>query len=44
MPTRGRNDRTRPRLWEATGAEQDPAADPLLQSAPAFEFDERLTW
>jgi len=33
-----------PPLWEATGAEHDPAADPLLQSTPAFEFDQRLTW
>ena len=34
-----------PLLWEATGAEHDPpAADPLLQSAPAFEFDQRIAW
>ena len=25
-------------------AEHDPAADPLLQSVPAFEFDQRLSW
>jgi hypothetical protein len=33
-----------PPLWAATDAEHDPAADPLLQSAPAFEFDQRLSW
>jgi hypothetical protein len=33
-----------PPLWEATDAEHDPAADPLLQPAPAFEFDQRLSW
>ena len=33
-----------PPLWEATGTAHDPSADPLLQSAPAFEFDQRLTW
>ena len=33
-----------PPLWEATGAEHDPAADPPLQLAPAFEFDQRITW
>ena len=33
-----------PPLWEAAGAEHDPAADPLLHSAPAFEFDQRLSW
>jgi hypothetical protein len=33
-----------PPRWEATGSEHDPAADPLLQSAPAFEFDQRLSW
>jgi len=33
-----------PPLWAAAGAEHDPAADPLLQSAPAFEFDQRLSW
>jgi hypothetical protein len=32
-----------PPLWEATGAERDPSADPLFQSAPAFEFDQRPT-
>jgi len=31
-----------PPLWAAAGAEHDPAADPLLQSGPAFEFDQRL--
>ncbi len=33
-----------PPLWEATGAEHDPSADPALLPAPAFEFDQRLTW
>ena len=33
-----------PPLWEATGAAHDPSADPALQPAPAFEFDQRLTW
>lgn len=33
-----------PPLWAAAGAAHDPAADPLLQSAPAFEFDQRLRW
>jgi len=33
-----------PPLWAATAAEHDPAADPLLQSTPAFEFDQRLSW
>jgi hypothetical protein len=33
-----------PPLWEATDSEHDPVADPLLQSAPAFEFDQRLSW
>ena len=33
-----------PPLWEATGDAHDPAADPLLQPAPAFEFDQRLSW
>ncbi len=33
-----------PPRWEATGAAHDPSADPLLQSAPAFEFDQRLSW
>ena len=33
-----------PPLWEATDAEHDPAADSLLQSTPAFEFDQRLSW
>ena len=32
-----------PPLWAAADAEHDPAADPLLQSAPAFEFDQRLS-
>ncbi len=31
-----------PPLWEAAGAEHDPSAAPLLQSAPAFEFDPRI--
>jgi hypothetical protein len=33
-----------PPLWEANGAAHDLSADPLLQSAPPFEFDQRLTW
>ena len=33
-----------PPLWEAFDAEHDPAADPLLQCAPAFEFDQRISW
>jgi len=33
-----------PPLWAATDAEHDPAADPLLQCVPAFEFDQRLSW
>jgi hypothetical protein len=33
-----------PPLWAAADAEHDPAADPLLQSVPAFEFDQRLSW
>ena len=33
-----------PPLWAATGAAHDPSADPLLQSAAAFAFDQRLTW
>jgi len=31
-----------PPLWAA--ATHDPAADPLLQSVPAFEFDQRIAW
>jgi hypothetical protein len=27
-----------------TDTEHDPAADPLLQRALAFEFDQRLSW
>jgi hypothetical protein len=33
-----------PPLWEAVDPEHDPAADLLLQPAPAFEFDQRLSW
>jgi hypothetical protein len=33
-----------PPLWAAAGSEHDPAADPLLQSTPAFEFDQRIAW
>jgi hypothetical protein len=33
-----------PPLWETAGAEHDPSADPLLKSAPAFEFDQRIVW
>jgi hypothetical protein len=32
-----------PPLWAAADAEHDPAADPLLQFAPAFEFEQRLS-
>jgi hypothetical protein len=32
-----------PPLWEAADPEHDPAADPLLHCAPAFEFDQRLS-
>ncbi len=33
-----------PPLWEGADLEHDPATDPLLQCAPAFEFDQRLSW
>ena len=33
-----------PPLWAAAAAAHDPAADPLLQPAPAFEFDQRIAW
>ena len=33
-----------PPLWEAADPEHDRCADPLLQSVPAFEFDQRLSW
>ena len=33
-----------PPLWAATDAVHDPAADLLLQSVPAFEFDQRIAW
>ena len=33
-----------PPLGEAADAKHDPATDPLLQRAPAFEFDQRITW
>jgi hypothetical protein len=33
-----------PPLWEAAGNDHDPSADPPPQPAPAFEFDQRLTW
>jgi len=33
-----------PPPWEAADAEHDPAADTLLQPAPAFEFDQRIAW
>ena len=33
-----------PPLWEAAAPEHDPPADPRLQPAPAFEFDQRLSW
>jgi len=32
-----------PPLWEAVDAEHDCAADPRLQCAPAFGFDQRLS-
>jgi len=31
-----------PPLWEPTGVEHDPSTDPLLQSDPALEFDQRI--
>ena len=31
-----------PPLGDAAGAEYDPSADPPLQSAPAFAFDQRI--
>lgn len=33
-----------PPPWEAADPEHEPAADPLLQRAPAFAFDQRLGW
>ena len=33
-----------PPLWAAADAEHDRCADPLLQSAPAYEFDQRVAW
>jgi hypothetical protein len=33
-----------PPLWGAADPEHEPAADPLLQPAPAFAFDQRITW
>jgi hypothetical protein len=33
-----------PPRWEATDAEDDPVFDPPLPPAPAFEFDQRLSW
>jgi hypothetical protein len=33
-----------PPLWDLPDAEHDPAAGPPPQSAPAFEFDQRLDW
>ncbi len=33
-----------PPLWEAAGTEHDPSADPPLQPAPAYAFDQRLSW
>ena len=33
-----------PPPWEAADAEPDPAADTLLQPAPAFELDQRVAW
>jgi hypothetical protein len=31
-------------VWEAADAEQDSPPDPALPRAPAYEFDQRLTW
>jgi len=33
-----------PPRWEAADVEQDSPPDPALQPAPAYEFDQRLTW
>ena len=33
-----------PPLWAAADAEHDPAANPPPPPAPAFEFDQRVTW
>ena len=33
-----------PPLWEAADVAQDSPPDPALQPAPAYEFDQRLTW
>ena len=33
-----------PPLWEAANAKQDAPPDPALQPAPAYEFDQRLSW
>jgi len=46
MPSRAGKDRARLRPTSVGGgdAEHDPAADPLLQRAPAFEFDQRIAW
>jgi hypothetical protein len=33
-----------PPLRAAADAEHDPASIPLLQPAPAFEFDQRIAW
>jgi hypothetical protein len=35
--------RDRP-LWYAADSKQDPSADPLPLSAPAFEFDLPIVW
>ena len=33
-----------PPLWAAAGNDHHPSADPVPPPAPAFEFDQRLTW
>ena len=33
-----------PPLWEVADAEQDSPPDPALPPAPAYEFDQRLSW
>ncbi len=33
-----------PPLWEAADVAQDSPPDPALQPAPAYAFDQRLTW
>jgi hypothetical protein len=33
-----------PPQWETAQAEHNSPPDPALQPAPAYEFDQRLTW